>query len=155
MVHNHVIKLQQSHTEHHSKSLEAIQARKGRATVRLLQRLEKRKKKGAARGSFELISAVPPRLEARDCEFIRTLIKAKCKRKSKLQMIFSKLDEDHSGTLCKKEFLKLIKAAAKGNDEAARIFTKEVFDAVWLNFCKNNENVVDYDRVSEWIFSSD
>ena len=70
-------------------------------------------------------------------------------------MIFSKLDEDHSGTLCKKEFLKLIKAAAKGNDEAARIFTKEVFDAVWLDLCKNNENVVDYDRVSEWIFSSD
>ena len=101
------------------------------------------------------MSAAPPTLETKDCEFIRTLVKAKCKTKSKLQMIFSKLDKDHSGTLSKKEFLKLTKVATKGNDEAVRIFTKEVFDAVWLDLCKNNENVVDYDRVSEWIFSSD
>ena len=70
-------------------------------------------------------------------------------------MIFSKLDEDDSETLSKKEFLKLIKVTAKGNDEAARIFTKEMFDTVRLDLCKKNENVVDYDRVSEWMFSSD
>ena len=154
MTHNHVIKLQKSHTEQHSKSLEAIQARKRKANGRLLQRLKERKKKGGAKGSLELISAAPPTLETKNCEFIRLLVKAKCKSKSKLQMIFSKLGKDDSGTLSKKEFLKLIKLAAKGNDEAAGICTTKIFDAVWLNLCKNNENVVDYDRVSEWIFSS-
>ena len=152
MVHNHVIKLEKLHTEEHSKSLEAIQARQLKANGRLLQRLKERKKKGGTKGSLELISAAPPTLEAKNCEFIRTLVKAKCKRKSKLQMIFSKLDEDHSGILSKKEFLKLIKGATKGNDEAARFCTKEMFDALWLDLCENNENVADYDRVSEWIF---
>jgi hypothetical protein len=150
MVHNDVIKLQKSHTEHHSKSLEAIQARKIEANGRLLRRLKERKQRGGGR-SLEIISAAPPTLEAKNCEIIRKLVKAKCKGKSKLQMIFSKLDKDHSGTLSKQELFKLITIIIKRNDEAASVFTKEIFDAMWLDLC-NNENVIDYDRLSEWIF---
>ena len=49
MVHNHVIKLENLHTEEHSKLLEAIQARKIKADGRLLQRLKERKKKGGTK----------------------------------------------------------------------------------------------------------
>jgi hypothetical protein len=150
MVHNHVIKLEKLLTEEHSKSLEAIQARQLKANGRLLQRLKERKKRGGGR-SLEIISAAPPTLEAKNCEIIRKLVKAKCEGKSKLQMIFSKLDKDHSGTLSKKEFLKLITIVIKRNDEAASVFTKEIFDAMWLDLC-NNKNVIDHDRLSEWIF---
>jgi Ca2+-binding EF-hand superfamily protein len=82
------------------------------------------------------------------------LLEKKCQKKENFNKIFSKIDKDNSGTLNKKEFLRLTKLVIKGSDDgtAKNLLTDEMFDIIWADFCNKNDEV-DCITASNWIFS--
>jgi len=63
------------------------------------------------------------------------------------------MDKDRSGTLNQKELLALIKIclAKHGKKDDFKKMIENVFEAVWVDIC-NNEDGVDCSSASEWIF---
>ena len=88
-----------------------------------------------------------------EIENVRSLLKKCCKSKNKFEKIFIKMDKDRSGTLNQKELLALIKIclAKHGKKDDFKKMIENVFEAVWVDIC-NNEDGVDCSSASEWIF---
>ena len=82
---------------------------------------------------------------------IKPLLIDRCKSTKRFQKLFTKIDKDSSGGLSKTEFFVLIQVCVKGNNAATRTFTRPFFDAMWADLCKD-ENEVDFNTASEWIF---
>ena len=89
--------------------------------------------------------------EKDEIENVRSLLRKMCKSIKKFEKIFTKIDKNKSGKLDQKEFIVLIKLCLRGDNGAANGVTQNVFKAVWVDLC-NNEDEVDCSTANEWIF---
>ena len=92
----------------------------------------------------------------KEIEAVRLLLKTKARSIKKFQMIFGKVDQDHNGSLSKKEFKQLMQLTVRGNKEFSDSLNV-YFDALWVDLCEtcqtqHNGVEVDEATATKWLF---
>jgi hypothetical protein len=88
-------------------------------------------------------------------------LQKKCGHAIKFENIFNRIGKDHSGSLSKNQFRKLITLAVKGNSEIVDHLSS-YFDALWLDVCQTShvddpslrveKKQVNLETATNWLF---